>query len=235
MKKISGLLSVLFISVICLVGCSFGGGDASSKYNININADENIEVKTYVDQNKDYLIVYLTNNNEYNIGSYDVKVIYYDNNGNKIDEDDTTQLDFMNGKDSVVTLALPRDEEYNGYVPDKVELSVKIDQEYQEIVGGGTLYNDKVEVSHKKVGDEIEVTLKNTSGVDLTTVEAVVLFMKDGKPISAEELSGSFKNGESDTGSISIPEDWEASFNSDEDVLINYDDIKIVINRATAE
>lgn len=234
MKKIFNLIGIFTISILFLTGCA--SKDDSSKYNIDINADENIEVKTYVDFEKDYLILYLTNNNSYNIGCFDVEAIFYDDNDNKIGEDDvSSNLDFISGGNYVVTIDLPEDEDYNGYVPEKVEISVKVDQEYQDIVGEGNLYNDKVETSYKKVGDEIEISLTNNSNVDLTTVEIAILFMKNDKPIYVEELSGSFDIGESDSESIDIPEDWEASEKLDEDVLINYDEIEIVVNRATAD
>lgn len=233
MKKVFSFLSLLFVGVICLTGCVFDGGDDSSKYSINVDADENIEVKTYVDYDKDYLIVYLTNNNDFNIGSIEVEAIYYDKDGNKINDDSNSGLGFIKGGKFVATLDLPHDDDYNNYVPDKIDLSVKVDQEYQDIVGGGTLYNNKVQVSHKKVGDEIEITLENTSGIELSTVEVAVLFMKNGKPIYVDSLNGHFEIGEIASETIDIPEDWEASENLDEDVLIDYDDIEIVVNRAT--
>ena len=83
----------LFLSLLCgglvlglTTGCGTSTGD-SKKYDINVNASENIDVKTYVDHDKDYLIVYLTNNNDYNIGSIDVDAKFYDANGNKVVDD----------------------------------------------------------------------------------------------------------------------------------------------------
>jgi len=234
MKKILNFIGIFTISILCLTGCT--SKDDASKYNIDVNADENIEVKTYVDFEKDYLILYLTNNNSYNISCFDVAAIFYDENGNKIGEDDSSSnLDFISGGNYVVTIDLPEDEDYNGYVPENVEISVKIDQEYQDIVGEGNLYNDKVKTTYKRVADEIEIGLTNNSDVELTTVEIAVLFIKNGKPIYVDGLSGSFDIGESDSGSIDIPEDWEASENLDEDILIDYDEIEIVVNRATAD
>lgn len=234
MKKIYGFLGILLVGFLCLTGCSLGRDD-SSKYNINIDADENIEVKTYVDYEKDYLIVYLTNNNSYNIGSFDIEAIFYDKNGNNVGDDSWTELDFISGGNYVIALDLPHDDDYNNYVPNKIDLSVKIDQEYQDIVGERKLYNDKIKTSYKKVGDKIEISLINNSGKELNTVEVAVLFIKNGKPIYTDSLSGYFAIGESDTITIDIPEDWEASENSDEDVLIDYDSIEIVVNRATAD
>lgn len=231
----------MFLSLLCcglVLGLATGCGtssDDSKKYDINISADENIDVKTYVDYDKDYLIVYLTNNNDYNIGNLDVDAKFYDANGNSVGNDSDTFLDFVSGGNYVYTVDLPSDNDYNNYVPDKIDLSIKVDEEYQDVVGGGTLYNDKVATSYTKSGDEIEVTIKNNSGVELNTVDVAVLFMKNGKPIYVDSLSSYLEVGESETESIDIPEDWEASENSDEDVLIDFDTIEFVVNRASVE
>ena len=231
----------MFLSLLCgglVLGLATGCGtssDDSKKYDINISADENIEVKTYVDYDKDYLIVYLTNNNDYNIGSLDVDAKFYDANGNNVGDDSNTFLDFVSGGNYVYTVDLPHDSDYNNYVPDKIDLSIKVDEEYQDIVGGGTLYNDKVATSYTKTGDEIEVTIKNNSGVELDTVDVAVIFIKNGKPIYVDGISGYLEVGESETESIDIPEDWEASENADEDVLIDFDSVEFVVNRASAE
>lgn len=234
MKKKIGLGLLVLLGVVGLTGCG-NNTDDSKKYNINVNADENIAVETYVDHDKDYLIVYMTNNNDYNIGSIDMEATFYDSNGNNVGDDSNTLLDFVSGGNYVFTVDLPHDDDYNNYVPEKIELSIKVDEEYQDYVGGGTLYNDKISTSYTKSGDEIEVNIKNNSGVELYTVEVAVLFMKNGKPIYADNLSGSLDVGESETESIDIPEDWEASENSDEDVLIDFDTVEFVVNRASAE
>ena len=50
--------------------------------------------------------------------------------------------------------------------------------------------------------------------------------MKNGKIISIEDLSGDLEPNESITEQVDILEDWE----SENDELIKYDDIKIFIN-----
>lgn len=231
----------LFLGLLCsglVLGLATGCGtstDDSKKYDINIDVDENIEVKTYVDYDKDYLIVSMTNNNDYNIGSIDIDAKFYDEKGNNIGDDSNTLLDFVSGGKYVFTVDLPHDNDYNNYVPNKIDLSIKIDKEYQDYVVGGNLYNDKISTSYTKSGDEIKVNIKNNSGVDLYTVEVAVLFMKNGKPIYADTISGALDIGESTTESIDIPEDWEASEYSDSDVLIDFDSIEFVVNRATAD
>lgn len=232
-KKFLNLLCVCFVLGLA-TGCGTSSDD-SKKYDINISADENIDVKTYVDYDKDYLIVYLTNNNDYNIGSLDVDAKFYDENGNNVGDDSNTFLDFVSDGNYVYTVDLPHDSDYNNYVPDKIDLSIKVDKEYQDVVGSGTLYNDKVATSYTKSGDEIEVTIKNNSGVELNTVDIAVMFIKNGKPIYVDDISGYLEVGESETVSIDIPEDWEASENADKDVLIDFDSVEFVVNRASAE
>ncbi len=222
----------------CLVlglttGCGISSDD-SKKYDINVNASENIDVKTYVDYDKDYLIIYLTNNNDYNIGSLDVDAKFYDKNGNSIGDDSNTFLDLVSGGNYVYTVDLPHDDDYNNFVPEKIDLSIQIDQEYQDHVVGSILYNDKVVTSYTKSGDKIDVTIKNNSEVELYTVDVAVLFMKNGKPIYVDGISGSLDGGESKIESIDIPEDWEASEKAADDILIDFDSIEIIVNRASA-
>lgn len=231
----------LFLSLLCSVvilglatGCGISSDD-SKKYNVNINADEKIDVKTYVDYDKNYLIVYLTNNNDYNIGSLDAEAKYYDKNGNSISVESDMILDFVSGGNYVFTMDLPHDDEYNNYIPDKIDLSIKVDKEYQEIVGADVLYNDKVTINYTRSSDNIQVNIKNNSGVKLYSVEVVALFMKNGKPIYVDNLIDSLDVGESIKESIDIPINWEASENSDKDILIEFDSIEFVVNRASAE
>lgn len=233
------MVKKIFLNLLCfglvlgfITGCDKSSDD-SKKYDINISADKNIEVKTYIDYDKDYLIVYLTNNNDYNIGSFDINANFYDENGNRVGEDSSTFLDFMSGGNYAFTLDLPEDEEYNKYIPKKTDITVKIDQEYQEVVGSDKLYNDKISTNYNKLDDEVKINLKNNSGVELSTVEIAVLFMKNGKPVYAEGLGGFMDIDESITESIDIPENWEASEKADKDILIDFDSIEIVINRAS--
>lgn len=231
----------LFLGLLCSVvilglatGCGISSDD-SKKYNININADEKIDVKTYVDYDKNYLIVYLTNNNDYNIGSLDAEAKYYDKNGNSISVESNVILGFVSGGNYVFTMDLPHDDEYNNYIPDKIDLSIKVDKEYQEIVDADALYNDKVTTKYTKSSDNVQVNIKNNSGVKLYTVEVAVLFMKNGKPIYVDNLIDSLDVGESKTESIEIPTNWEASKNLDKDILIELDSIELVVNRASVE
>ena len=95
-------------------------------------------------------------------------------------------------------------------------------------VGADKLYNERIKTSYTEGSTEISVNVKNTSQYDLETV-IVVAFMKNGKIISIKDLSGDLEPNESITEQVEIPEDWE----SENDELIKYDDIKIFINEAS--
>ena len=58
MKRV--FLSLLYSGLVLglATGCGTSSDD-SKKYDINVNVNENIAVKTYVDCDKDYLIVYM--------------------------------------------------------------------------------------------------------------------------------------------------------------------------------
>ena len=222
MKKKLFLGLFLFLGIICITGCSFGGGDDSSKYDINIDSDENIETKAYVSSDKSQLIVYMTNNYSYNVASIEVAVTYYDKDGNKVDEDDTTLMHIEKGIDVATYLDLPEDSENNGYVPERTEVKVSIDKEYQTVVDDINMFNSKVSADYKVNGDKVTITLKNNAGVDLIEVNGTVLFMKKNKPVYADSI-GSFKisKGSSESETIDVPIDWSKS--DDEDVPIDYD------------
>lgn len=232
-NKIYLSLLVLF-GVVSFTGCGTSL-DNSTQYDINVKASENIDVKTYVDYDKDYLIVSMTNNNDYNIGNIDMEAVFYDSKGNNVGDDSDTFLDFVSGGKYVFTVDLPHDDDYNNYVPEKIDLSIEVDEEYQDVVGGGTLYNDKILTSYTRSDNEIGVTIKNNSDVELNTVEVAVLFVKNGVPIYVDELNEYLEIGGAETEFIEIPEDYEASENSDEDILIDFDSIELVVNRASAE
>ena len=215
------------------VGSGSTGKNESSKYDVNITSEDNIGVKSYIANSNEGLIVVLTNDNDYDIGSFDLEVAYYDKEGNKIEEDENMALDFKKGSEHVMMFDLPKDEDYNYYVPAKIELSAVVDKENQDMVELGTMYNDKLDISYKTNEEDISVTVKNNSGVELQTVEIAVVFMKNNKPVMVDGIGGSLDIGESTTEEVDIPIDWEKS--DEEDVFVDYDSIKFVVNRAVAE
>lgn len=226
MKKIFGFLGVLLVGVLCLTGCSLGGDD-SSKYNVNLNVPDGMEVKTYTSYENEYLIIKLKNNGNTDVGTYEVKVVYYDENGNKLSDDFTSGFNFKKGTEMVVSLDMPQ-KDYEPVKPAKIDLTFEVDSEYQSVVGADKLYNESIQTSYTEGSEDINVTIKNTSQYELDTV-VVVAFMKNGKIISIDELSGYLDSNETITEEVEIPEDWE----SENDELIKYDDIKIFVNEAS--
>lgn len=231
-KRVLMVIPVLLIGIIFITGCSLGGTkDDSKKYNININSEENIKANAYINYDKSELILYMTNNYSYNIGSYEVELIYYDKDGNVINSDDVYRfLGFKSGSDSALTFYLPTDKStYESYVPDKIDLNIVIDQEFQEIVGEKPLYDDEIETSHKVNDQKVDITFKNNSGKTLAEIDAVVVFMKNNKPIAVKEIPLN-KVSDSITDNVKIPNYYDEK--KDDYLLIKYDSIKVVINRA---
>ncbi len=228
MKKIFGFLGGLLVGVLYLTGCSLGGDD-SSKYNVNLNVPDGMEVKTYTSYDNEYLIIKLENNGDIDVGAYDVKAVYYDENGNTLSDDFTSGFNFKVGTEIVVALDMPQ-KDYEPVTPAKIDLTFEVDDEYQIIVGADKLYNESIQTSYTESSENVNVTVKNTSQYELDTV-VVVAFMKNGKIIAIEELSGYLEPNESITEEVEIPEDWE----SENDELIKYDDIKIFVNEASYE
>ena len=227
MKKVFSFLGILLVGVLCLTGCSLGGDD-SSKFDVNVNAPEGMEMKTYVSYEKDYLIIKVKNGGSEDIGAYEVKAVYYDENGNKLDDDFDSGFNFKSGTEMVVSLDMPQDSNYDPITPAKIDLTFETDAEYQSVVGADKLYNESIKTSYTEGSTEISVNVKNTSQYELDTV-VVVAFMKNGKIISIEDLGGNLEPNESVTEQVEIPEDWE----SENDELIKYDDIKIFVNEAS--
>lgn len=227
MKKVFSFLGILLVGVLCLTGCSFGGDD-STKFDINVEAPEGMEMKTYVSYEKEYLIIKINNGSCKDIGAYEVKAVYYDENGNKLSDDFDLGFNFKSGTEMVVSLDMPEDSNYDPITPAKIDLTFETDTEYQSVVGADKLYNDSIKTNYTKGSTEISVNIKNTSQYELDTV-IVVAFMKNGKIISIDDLSCDLAPNESVTEQVEIPEDWE----SENEELIKYDDIKIFVNEAS--
>lgn len=227
MKKVFGFLGILLVGILCLTGCSLGEDD-SSKYNVNLIVPDGMEVKTYASYDNEYLIIKLGNNGDADIGAYEVKAVYYDENGNTLSDDFTSGFNFKVGTEIVVALDMPKDSNYKTITPAKIDLTFEVDSEYQTVVGADELYNESIQTSYAEGSENVNVTIKNTSQYELDTV-VVVAFMKNGKIISIEGLSGYLDSNETITEEVEIPEDWE----SENDELIKYDDIKIFVNEAS--
>jgi len=166
MKKIFGFLGVLLVGVLCLTGCSLGGDD-SSKYNVNLNVPDGMEVKTYTSYDNEYLIIKLENNGDADVGAYEVKAVYYDENGNKLDDDFTSGFNFKSGTEMVVSLDMPQDSNYDPIIPAKVDLTFETDAEYQSVVGADKLYNESIKTSYTEGSTEISVNVKNKTELDV--------------------------------------------------------------------
>lgn len=211
-----------------------GTNDAAKDCKIDIAADDGLEVQTYFGFDDSSLIVYVMNNNDYNVGSINLTANYYDENNNQV-SDDSTNLFCPAGEKTVFSLDMPCDENGNYYIPKGIKLSACIDKEMQETIENEILYNDKVKVSYTKTDEKLSVTFENTSDVTLSDIDIAVVFQKDKKPVYADFVTGQLKPGESSSQDVNIPKDLTAEKNTDKEALVDFDDVLLIVDRATTD
>jgi len=104
-----------------------------------LNVPDGMEVKTYTSYDNEYLIIKLENNGDADVGAYEVKAVYYDENGNTLSDNFTSGFNFKIGTEMVVALDMPQDSNYETITPAKIDLTFEVDSEYQTVVGADKL------------------------------------------------------------------------------------------------
>ena len=227
---------LIFISTKKNGGIVGLGNSEVDKYNIQINADENIDVKAYITNDDKTLTVYIKNKNKFHLANPDKEMKFYDEKGEEISWDmGSVSMIFTNGE-YVTRTSLPRNENNQHYIPYKTVINVKIDKSMQELYESGNTTHDEscktnfIETSYKIEKDQIISTIKNKSDVKIDSISAIhFLFIKNNKIIWHE-----FERAEdnyivaqdSTTVKIDIPTDKSLEF-------IEFDSLKIVVNEAS--
>ncbi len=225
MKKIVyGLFIVLTVG-ICLTGC--GKKEQGNTSDNFTQKDNNISISRTPNFDNTQLIVMITNNNDKTLGIVDVKYSFKDNDGTIIEEDTESIYNFGAKAKYVTYLDLPVNDDGEYYVPDKVELEATIDEEYQSENGELENYTSYINATSQRDGNDLNVTLTNTSDSKMAEVFAVAVFKKDDKPIATRSfVTDSFESSYVET--VEIP-----TYEEDGDDPIDYDSVEIVINDAT--
>lgn len=218
------ILSLL--GMMLVTGCG-KKDETNTTDKMKINTSENIEAKTYNSFDNNELIIYVKNNNSYTIGSANVEIRYYNKDNQLVDDDSTVIQNFKSGGTYVATLGYPYDEDLNTYIPEKVEVNIKIDEEYQKEMEEKPNYIDQITTSYVKDENELIVTINNNSGRTLAEVIGLAVYKKNGVPIATSSLLGvDVESTQEDT--VMIPTEWNQETN--EDVPIEYDEVEIIIN-----
>ena len=237
MKKrtIFSLICCLLV-ILCLTGC--GGSslnDDSKDYNISVKKIDGVDVKTYISSGQDQLIVSVTNKTGKMIGSGYISVSYYDENDKKITiygTDDTRYNMFENGSEVVYGFELPAENNWDHYIPARTEVEITMDEEYQEDYSHIMAeYVENFTYSYTKTDEAVTLILKNNGSDEESAPRSIsVVFYKNNRPIYSKDVSFWFTDvgaGETKTREFDIPTDYKKSKETNEDVLIDFDNIKI--------
>lgn len=237
MKKrtIFSLICCLLV-VLCLTGC--GGSslkDDSKDYNISVKKIDGVDVKTYISSGQDQLIVSVTNKTGKMIGSGYISVSYYDENDKKITiygTDDTRYNMFENGSEVVYGFELPAENNWDHFIPARTEVEITMDEEYQEDYSHIMAeYVENFTYSYTKTDEAVTLLLKNNGNDEESAPRSIsVVFYKNNRPVYSKDVSFWFTDvgaGETKTREFDIPTDYKKSKETNEDVLIDFDNIKI--------
>lgn len=235
-KRIIFSLICCLLFVLCLTGC--GGSslkDDSKDYNISVKKIDGVDVKTYISSGQDQLIVSVTNKTGKMIGSGYISVSYYDENDKKITiygTDDTRYNMFENGSEVVYGFELPAENNWDHYIPARTEVEITMDEEYQEDYSHIMAeYVENFTYSYTKTDEAVTLILKNNGNDEESAPRSIsVVFYKNNRPIYSKDVSFWFTDvgaGETKTREFDIPTDYKKSKETNEDVLIDFDNIKI--------
>lgn len=213
--KIFMVIAIMF----SLTGC---GKKNNGNDNINVSNIDGVEAKTYVDYNNNEVIIYATNNTGEDIAGIKVEINYYDKNGEIVDSNFATLHDFKKGSKQVQTASLPYNEDLKKYVPEKIEVKVqKEDDEANNITNNNT---KDIAYEVEEIDDIVSVTLHNNSGKNLSEVVAMIVLMKEDKPIYASPIMAmDFNANASYTAGIFVPQ-------NDDESYVEYDRVDVVVN-----
>lgn len=249
-KVIIGLLSVS----ILLSGCSFknAASNSSKDYSADLNAlsdqitqlQESLDekesdnavdngsvvipqedMKTEVANVQGNMILTITNSSEKTYSSVTPTVIYYDSSNNMLSFSSLYMWNIFPNTTYMITAAAPTDKNY-----------APVEYDHYEIMYTGTIadtdlknYADQVEIT-SNMGANGNVIAKcfNHSDVRLSSVDAYVIFYKEGAVVGTTQSSF----GEIIPDNFTLIE-FSSPYNNSNGETIAFDDYKIVVNSAT--
>ena len=213
---------VLFLTTGCSLGKKSSSKDNDLK--VQINETENISVD-YVISDENNIILNVKNTGDKIIDYVSIDLAAYNSKGKLVSVEKQSLRNLGAGKENVIKFPIT---DNNDSEVAKVEIAltkVNYDTAFE------TSYVDSVEGKIEKSENEgqLNLTIKNNSGVTLDDLSASIVFYKDSKMIDLYSISAQGV-GEEYTEVIYIP--TTATTNS-EFSYIDYDDVKVIINNAS--
>ena len=180
MKKSFKFLIVLFLGCVLLTGCGKGNGEVDNR--INLNAPEGIKAETFYSFDNSNIIIKLTNETSSDIKMLNVKVNY--TGGFLITEVESPVTILRSNTSTYVSLLLPIDDNFASYIPDKFDLNITTEEIDEE--NDTSAYLDDIEVNYTVNNDKINFNLNNKSGDILGSINSLIVYFKEGKPVATD-------------------------------------------------
>ena len=223
MKKNIKFLMVLLIGCLLFTGCGekkIEGVDDK----VSLKAPNNVKVETFYSIDNSNIILKLTNEGTEDISDLDILATYPTSQNDLITEDEIILKNLKANSTTYAALMLPINEDFNSYVPNKINLDIMTESENLEGIADTSQMVDLVKADYTVNDNVINFKLTNATGKILGSVSSVLVYFKDGKPIAADYVDAL---------------DVEDTFELERDVLytgeedkmnyIDYDNIEVYI------
>ncbi len=227
MKKNIKFLMIILICCLLFTGCGekkIEGVDDK----IVLKAPDNVKVETFYSVDNSNIILKLTNEGSKDISDLDIVATYPTSENDLITDDEIFLKNFKANSTTYASLMLPIDENFNSYIPNKINLDILTESENLEGIADTSQMVDLVKADYTIDDNTIDFNLTNATGKTLGSVSSIIIYFKDGKPIAADYIDAL---------------DVEETFELERDVLytgegdnidyIDYDNIEIHITSIT--
>ncbi len=228
MKKNIRFLLLFVICCLLFTGCGEKQDGVDDK--ITLNAPNNIKVETFYGNDNSDLILKLTNNSGSDISDLDITSSYPSAVGDLISEDEVFLKNFKANSTTYASLLLPINDNFESYIPNKINLDIKTESENLEGIADTSQFVDQIEMEYL-IDDKnkvIDFNLTNNTGKIIGSVSSIVVYFKGDKPIATDYIDAI--NVEE---TYNIKRDILYSGYEDNIKYINYDKIEIYITNIT--
>lgn len=232
MKKFRSFLLLLIVCLL-VVGCG-KKDDTPSGEGLSVNSVDNVKVETFYSYDEDEVIVKLTNTGKETISNLLVSSDYVDDN-KAIEGDQTVVQNLLVNTPKYVSLNLPFDNDFNGYIPDKTNINLSTTDDILKDVTYSPSYFDLVDSTYTMNDNNlaIDVSIINASGTPLGAIDTTVVFFKDGNPIAANLVIGlNVRDTYEETVTLPLLDEYDEN---NMPKIADYDDVKIYVNGITEQ
>ena len=223
MKKNFRFLMILLIGCLLFTGCGEKKSEGIDD-KISLKAPENVKVETFYSIDNSEIILKLTNEGSKDISDLDILATYPVDDDDLISEDEVFLKNFKANSTTYASVMLPINEDFDSYIPDKINLEIMTESENLEGIVDTSQMVDLVKADYTVNDNVIDFNITNATGKILGSVTSIIVYYKDGKPIATDYIDAI---------------DLEDTYNLQRDILysgedgdidyIDYDNIEVYI------